>query len=109
MSNDRVAAINQATAGFKASPRSVGDQRKEFAAFSAADTAFQNWLVAATFPSAASDDVRALLTAVNRLLSSEFLVTSSTSDASAEEGFKQFLDANASEEAAELLLRKQLS
>jgi hypothetical protein len=109
MSNDRVAAINQADAGFMASPRSAGDQRKEFVAFSVADTAFQNWLVAATFPSAASDDVRALLTAVNRLLSSEFLVTSSTSDASAEEGFKQFLDANASEEAAELLLRKQLS
>src|SRR5450759_42383 len=54
MSNDRVAAINQADAGFMASPRSAGDQRKEFVAFSVADTAFQNWLVAATFPSAAS-------------------------------------------------------
>jgi hypothetical protein len=40
-----------------------------------ADTAFQNWLVAATFASAVSDDVRALLTAVNLLVSSESLVT----------------------------------
>jgi hypothetical protein len=66
-------------------------------------------LVAATFASAASDDVRALLTAVNRLLSSESLVTTSTSDASAAEGFKQFLDAEASEEAALALLRQQFS
>jgi hypothetical protein len=66
-------------------------------------------LVAATFASAASDDARALLTAGNRLLISEFLVTTSTSDASASEGIKQFLDAEASEEAALALLRQQLS
>jgi hypothetical protein len=65
-------------------------------------------LVAATFASAASDDVRALLTAVNRLVSSEFLVTNS--DAwGASEGIKQFLDAEASEEAALALLRQQFS